>query len=209
MNASDPVSAAVSETNNNENKMRRVTIAPGTTSCVSHCRPLCRPRLVLALLAATLMLAPSLCGAEVSETTWGGEVSRGWELGSSGFWAGGYVTNELDVLEGMPNTFSLADLGVLLRYQLTPTISFFNETDLDESLISEEGSGVHFGTRVLLLERLYADWQPRPDLTLRLGKFLTPFGLWNVVRRAPLTWTVESPLITESIFPDHITGAAL
>src|SRR6185295_6017351 len=121
----------------------------------------------------------------------------------------GYVNNTLALPDGAPNGFSLADVGLLLRYDVTPTISLFNETDLEESLIWEQGSGVTVGTRVLLLERLYADWQPRPDVTLRLGKFLTPFGLWNVIRRAPLTWTIESPLIAETIFPDHITGAAV
>jgi hypothetical protein len=122
---------------------------------------------------------------------------------------GGYLTNTLSLLEDSPDSLALSDVGLLLRYQLTPTVSLFNETDLDDSIVWESGEGVQVGSRVLLLERLYADWQPRPDVTLRLGKFLTPFGLWNVVRRAPLTWTIESPLIAESIFPDHITGAAV
>ena len=122
---------------------------------------------------------------------------------------GGYINGTLNLPEGGPDSLTLSDLGLLLRYQVTPTISLFNETDLDESLFWEEGKGVQRGSRVLLLERLYAEWQPRPELTLRLGKVLTPFGLWNVVRRAPLTWTVQAPLIADSLFPDHITGAEI
>ena len=208
MNAREPVSAAVSETSSSESRMRRVAIDPGVRARARRRRRLRVLGSAIALLVAAAA-APAVRGAESTDTTWGGEVSRGWEVSDTGLWLGGYVNNKLEVLEGSPNSFSLADVGVLLRYQLTPTISLFNETDLDESLLWEEGSGVQLGTRVLLLERLYADWQPRPDLTLRLGKFLTPFGLWNVVRRAPLTWTVEAPLIAESIFPDHITGAAV
>jgi len=160
-------------------------------------------------LLTVAVVAPAARAAESEAVPASEEGWLGWQVGDSGLWVGGYLNNTLAVPDGAPDLFSLADVGLLLRYNLTPTISLFNETDLDDSLIWEQGSGVRVGSRVLLLERLYADWQPRPDLTLRLGKFLTPFGLWNVVRRAPLTWTVESPPITESIFPDHITGAAV
>jgi hypothetical protein len=57
------------------------------------------------------------------------------------------------------------------------------------------------------LERLYVDYAATPKLTLRGGKFLTPYGIWNQIRRAPLTWTVERPVITEVSFPPHMTGA--
>ena len=171
------------------------------------------PRVAAALLALALLWpAPAARGADVTEpvpASESGELSSGIELGDSGLWVGGYLTNTLSLLEDSPDSLALSDVGLLVRYQLTPTVSLFNETDLDDSLTWESGKGVEVGSRVLLLERLYADWQPRPDVTLRLGKFLTPFGLWNVVRRAPLTWTIEAPLIAESIFPDHITGAAV
>jgi hypothetical protein len=165
--------------------------------------------LVAAVVLAASLAAPAAAAADDVGGAEPPEISQGLALGESGLWIGGYVNNTAAVLEDAPNSLSLADVGVLLRYQLTPTISLFNETDLSESLTWTEGAGVQVGSRVLLLERLYADWQPRPDVTLRVGKFLTPFGLWNVVRRAPLTWTVAAPLITESIFPDHITGAAV
>ena len=163
--------------------------------------------MLAALLTVALSVAPSARAVEPEETTATAEASQGWRIGDSGFWVGGYVNNVLALPDGAPNSFTLTDVGVLLRYDLTPRITLFNETDLEDSLSWVDGDGVTVGTRVLLLERLYMDWQPRPDVTLRLGKFLTPFGLWNVVRRAPLTWTVEAPLISEGFFPERITGA--
>ena len=59
------------------------------------------------------------------------------------------------------------------------------------------------------VERLYLEALLTPTLTLRVGEVYTPFGLWNVVRRAPLTWTTERPAITESVFPQHATGLSL
>jgi len=163
---------------------------------------------LLVLLVTVASLPPSTWGEEPEEPSVAAESSQGWRIGNSGLWVGGYVNNVLTLPEHGPDSFTLTDVGLLLRYDVTPSITFFNETDLEDSLSWEEGNGVVVGTRVLLLERLYVDWQPRPDITLRLGKFLTPFGLWNVVRRAPLTWTVEAPLISEGFFPEHITGAA-
>jgi hypothetical protein len=188
--------------------MRRVTIDPGATARTSHCQRRFLGSL-LAALAATVFVTSAVGGAEWAGSTGSDEAAQGWQLGNSGLWVGGYINNTFELQEGGPDSVTLSDVGLLLRYQVTPTVSLFNETDLDESLVWQQGAGVQLGSRVLLLERLYADWQPRPDVTLRLGKFLTPFGLWNVVRRAPLTWTVDSPLIAESIFPEHITGVAV
>ena len=92
---------------------------------------------------------------------------------------------------------------------LTPSIAFFNETDLDDTVALVEHSGVERGSRVVLLERLYLDWTATPELTVRVGKFLTPFGIWNLIRRAPLTWTVDRPVATQNAFPDHTTGLSL
>src|SRR6185295_16948607 len=55
----------------------------------------------------------------------------------------------------------------------------------------------------------YFDWTATPEFTVRFGKFLTPFGIWNPIRRAPLTWTVDRPVATQSAFPDHATGLSL
>jgi hypothetical protein len=103
----------------------------------------------------------------------------------------------------------LGDLGLLARYEVTPSLAFFTEIDLDDTVMWVEHSGLERGSRVLLLERLYLDWSPRPQLTLRLGKFLTPFGIWNVIRRSPLTWTLDRPSATQSAFAEHTTGLSL
>ena len=65
------------------------------------------------------------------------------------------------------------------------------------------------GDAVGWFERLYAEALLTPTLSLRLGEFYTPYGLWNVVRRAPLTWTSDRPSITEDVFPQHATGVSL
>jgi hypothetical protein len=133
----------------------------------------------------------------------------GYHVGNTGLWLGGYATIDAEVPESAPAALEVGDLGLLVRYELTPSLAFFSEIDLDDTVRLVEHEGLERGSRVLLLERLYLDWSVKPQFTLRVGKFLTPFGLWNVVRRAPLTWTVDRPVATQSAFPEHTTGLSL
>ena len=138
------------------------------------------------------------------DSEWGG-----YRVGDTRLWLGGYASMNVEVPQSDKARLDLADLGILVRYELTPSLAFFNETDLDDTVSFIEHDGLERGSRVVLLERLYLDWTPKPELTVRLGKFLTTFGIWNVIRRAPLTWTVDRPVATQSAFPDHTTGVAL
>jgi hypothetical protein len=120
-------------------------------------------------------------------------------------WIGGDLTLATSVPEAGPASFEIDDVNLLVRYEPLPRLSFFSETRLEDTFkVSEDESAqTHAEVKV---ERLYADWIAGPHFTLRVGKFLTPFGVWNQIRRAPLTWTVERPLATELTFPEHTIG---
>ena len=161
----------------------------------------------LLLVAATALVGAAAPLEEPVATAEGG--AGGYEVPGTDLWLGAFATLEVEVPKSRPALLDLGDMGVLIRYQLTPTLTFFNETDLDDVATLESGKGIERGSRILLLERLYLDWSVTPQLTVRGGKFLTPFGIWNVIRRAPLTWTVDRPVATQEAFPDHTTGLSL
>lgn len=123
-------------------------------------------------------------------------------------WIGGDLTLAGTVPEERSSSFELDDINVLARLEPHPRLSFFSETRLENTFKVTERHGAKFRRADVFIERLYADWIATPHLTVRVGKFLTPFGVWNQVRRAPLTWTVERPLVTERTFPEHTTGIA-
>jgi hypothetical protein len=120
---------------------------------------------------------------------------------------GGDVTIAASVLEDGPSSLEVDDVNLLLRYEPHPRLAFFSETRLENSLSIAEGDGTDSSPDVAI-ERLYVDWYVGSGVTLRAGKFLTPFGIWNVTRRAPLTWTVERPIVTDVAFPEHTTGVS-
>lgn len=61
----------------------------------------------------------------------------------------------------------------------------------------------------LVLERLYNDSLLTDNLTLRIGKMLTPIGEWNTIHAAPLVWTTTRPMTTYRSFPEYTSGLAL
>lgn len=126
-----------------------------------------------------------------------------------GLWLGGDVTLAGSVPETDDASLELDDINLLVRFEPHPRLSFFSEIRLENTFNLTEGHGASVDSADVFVERLYADWLAGPHLTVRAGKFLTPFGVWNQIRRAPLTWTVERPLVTERTFPEHTTGLAL
>jgi hypothetical protein len=59
----------------------------------------------------------------------------------------------------------------------------------------------------ILLERIHADYEFDQRFTLRVGQFLTPYGVWNVDHGSPAVIPVGIPYaIGQAMFPQRQTG---
>src|SRR5207244_8441115 len=85
----------------------------------------------------------------------------------------------------------------------TKRLHLFSELDVVEQ---DEPSAPR---RTFQTERLYGDLAALDWLNLRVGKFLTPVGRWNLIHARPLVWTTSRPLVTELPFDRFTTGAML
>jgi hypothetical protein len=159
---------------------------------------------VAVLLACTSVLPFSAAHGAEEASVDGGYVVPGTRL-----WLGGDVTLEFGVPEGEPAFLGLDDVSLLARYEVVPRLALFTELRLENTLEWIEGVGVERGSADISIERLYAEGLLTPHLSVRAGKFFTPFGLWNVIHRAPLTWTVDAPEVVEETFPIRATGLSL
>ncbi len=121
---------------------------------------------------------------------------------------GGYLAAGASLLDEEPKEFKLDDLSAFVTYRVNDELLAFSEMELEDAIHLDE-DGFDVGRRIVSLERLYLEWQPRQELRLRLGQMLTPIGIWNRVHAAPLVWTTSRPLATEAFFDTGVTGAQL
>jgi hypothetical protein len=60
------------------------------------------------------------------------------------------------------------------------------------------------------IERVYVEWAADPLLTIRVGQFLTPYGVWNVDHGTPTIISIQRPfVIGYAFFPERQTGFEL
>jgi hypothetical protein len=57
------------------------------------------------------------------------------------------------------------------------------------------------------IERAYLDWSPWHWLTLRIGQYLTPYGIWNVDHGSPVVIpTIRPYAVNGNFIPERQTG---
>src|SRR5437867_3972233 len=156
---------------------------------------------------------PPASGAEGADTpvlslpTHIGEVhytpGRGLHVGDTGLTLGGYIAADLTRDEGGPANLRVETLGLFFIWDPTPRLHLFAELDpIDQDEPDEP-------RQTFTVPRLYGDLAASDWLNLRVGKFLTPVGRWNLIYARPLVWTTSRPLVTKLGFDPFTTGAML
>jgi hypothetical protein len=136
------------------------------------------------------------------------QLGQGLYFPHQGLRVGGYSSIHYFDVEEEPATLNVNDLSLFLTKELSPRWKLFSEMEVGDALtITTDGADSHDAE--FDVERLYADYHARPWATLRLGRFLTPVGQWNLIHADPLVWTVSRPLTTSAAFAHHATGAML
>jgi len=134
------------------------------------------------------------------------ELGRGLPLFDGRLIVGGYLAINATFLDETPDRLLVDDLSTFLTLKLTDTTLIFAEAELEDPVHIGKG-GVGSGSNIFSLERLYAQWEPGDHFRLRVGKLLTPIGIWNTIHAAPLVWTTSRPIATRQFFDTGVTGA--
>lgn len=136
-------------------------------------------------------------------------AGRGLRLGRSGLTIGGFSTVEVELEQGEHGVIDLDSINFLTPWRFTDSISFFAEIEIGGLLSYDTGTGKVESDVEVALERIYGEYNYDDRLNARLGKFLTPVGIWNTVPAEPFTWTATNPVFLETALSEHTTGAAL
>jgi hypothetical protein len=168
-------------------------------SCHRRTRRLCAS--VLLAIGPAVATAQDATAAESATY----EFGRGLQLGNSGLTLGGYATSEFREVDGKATRLKLSHASAFVWWEGLNVIKAFAEIDLRNLGESSRGADDD-EVRRTSLERLYVDISIDDPLTLRVGKFLTPIGRWNLAHADPLVWTTTPPLVLNAVFPHNVTG---
>lgn len=158
--------------------------------------------------------APAFAAApEAPAAAWQYEAGRGLRHAGLGLTIGGYATAEFEAVAESPSSWRLSHASVFVWWEPVERLKLFGELDQENIVVRRRapraGSGraaANTVERRSSLERLHATWTFDDALALRVGKFLTPVGRWNLVNAGPLVWTTNRPLLTQSAYPRNVTG---
>lgn len=120
----------------------------------------------------------------------------------------GYTDIEAQRPEGGRAEFTLDELAIFVRWDVSQHWHFFSETELAKPLAIDERGRTETIDDVRL-DRLYLDYSRSDPVNVRVGKFLTPMGIWNVVHAEPLVPTVSRPIATTNEFFDQFTSGLM
>ncbi len=135
--------------------------------------------------------------------------ARGLRLGRTGLTVGGFTTLEIDKVRDESGTLELDGVNLLALWEPLDFARAFAEIEIGDLFAYEMRTSETFSDPDVTIERLHGDLSYRDSLNLRVGKYQTPFGIWNLVPAEPFTWTATEPVQVETAFDEHQTGAAL
>lgn len=164
-----------------------------------------RTRCLAALAVVGLALAAGTARAAEETAADAYQLGHGLRLGDSGFTAGGYLATHYERLRDSSARLVVSNASLFLWWEGEGRWKFFSELDLEHA-IATRSSPLPGKQAYLALERFYFDYALGDAASLRLGKYLTPIGRWNLIHADPLVWTTSRPLTTEAAFPTNATG---
>jgi hypothetical protein len=136
-------------------------------------------------------------------------IARGLRFGESGLTIGGFATLELERPDREATQLALDGLNFLALWEPADSFRAFAELEVgDLAAWDSSEHGVESSPRANF-ERLYAEYSHSDALNLRVGKFLTPVGQWNLAPAEPFVWTPTQPAILELGLDEHQTGIAI
>lgn len=136
-------------------------------------------------------------------------AGRGLHFGRSGLNIGGFTTLEFEREEGEPGRLALDGINFLVLLQPVDWARAFAEIEIDSLFSWETNQSSVESDPGVAIERLFGDLMLGDPFTARFGKFQTPVGRWNLVPAEPFTWSATEPVVVETAFDEHTTGAAL
>lgn len=136
----------------------------------------------------------------------GYKLGEGKQIASLPLYLGGYFSADYRHKDG-ENRYRLDDVA-LLGYGSYNKFSYMAELEFKEfyTLLDSNSSYSTQQDRALHTERLYVDYTFNESYMLRVGKYNSQIGFWNLLPINVLRDTTSNPMSTQMLFPKFTTG---
>ncbi|MFQ5735823.1 MAG: porin [Thermodesulfobacteriota bacterium] len=114
--------------------------------------------------------------------------------------------------DGQNNRFRLRHLSLFFTKDIQKEWKLFTEVEFEDAPLIESDPQADTVTRSngkLFVEQIYIEYHPSLSWDVRVGRFLTPAGIWSIYHYPPYVPTQSSPLFNKLIFPEFSDGALL
>jgi hypothetical protein len=148
--------------------------------------------------------------ATISTAGWADEyhLGQGYPVGKANI--AGYINLVGDAPLDGKSRLTAEDISLFVTGNFDRRLNPFFEAEISEVTVLQQGGSLFSDNKSdAVLERLYNDSYLSTEVTLRIGKMLTPVGEWNTIHASPLVWTSTRPMTTFRSFPEYTSGASL
>jgi hypothetical protein len=167
-------------------------------------------RFLLTVWVSAFLLLANSSAVFAEEVDKGYQLGRGYTLANTGVHLGGYGSVHLESLGDVPWSLNVSDVSLFVTWDNGSRLRFFSELEAEDSFrAGQQYQGLTTSKAGFRLERLYLDYLVNDNLTVRIGKILTPVGQWNLIHADPLVWTSTRPIATDNLFSEHVSGIML
>jgi len=137
------------------------------------------------------------------------ELGKGVRVASLPLYVGGYFSLEYRDRDTQER-YRVDDLALLI-YGGYEKFSYMAEIEYKNLYVREQiGAEVESSSDTKLhLERLYVDYNYDDSYKLRVGKYNSPIGFWNLLPINVLRETTSNPQSTYNVFPKFTTGLGI
>jgi hypothetical protein len=137
------------------------------------------------------------------------ELGRGYTITASdeqSLHIAGHISTVLSFTENEPQKLSSESLGLMLYGDLSSSTCYLIEYGGDDLLVTQDDK---HSSKKVIRNRLYIEQELGEEISLKIGQFLTPIGIWNPTYISALRSSINTPFVADDFFPKIITGLGI
>ncbi len=126
----------------------------------------------------------------------------------------GYADGEYSLTDSKTenNRFRIHHLSLFFSEDITKEWKLFSEVEFEDAPRIEANTSadtIKKAQGIVFVEQMYIEYNPSFNWDVRLGRLLTPFGIWSIYHYPPYVPFQTHPLFFKNIFPETSDGIQL